>query len=462
MIGNDLVKYHNYMHGPVHYSADVATFPLSDWGITQQQKDIFIKSFPGASEDSFASQEHPFSGTMFIQGCVSAKGWLNDEGECVKLATRPITGCKKVEACGDHMRGPLHFSHQDLTIAKTLSTYDFRNAEVDFDVNKNTFKTVVCDWSYEFSNELHITPKNMKPGCVSTLRIIVPPDAPKSYIKLAFHPDMRWLNSRPIWVLQGFEAIISFECYGTRVRDVYCSYRERCNVVCTRWGDCNIAGLSGFDTEEGTDADLAKLLAAAVSGSDGSNPLSACYLPLQFIPWRDQCNTTNYFDVSSRDHVVKYMYDFKDYYDGDGGTRLWNVYEEVNEETGEMEEIKEWYYSGNQANMFDIILTRGSYAGFDVSPKPIVKVYRGEYTSFDSEPLSGDLIYDSSEVYDKDHPWVYTFPGSKKYSVKFDSTKSKQYIITLTNTQQVNKSTGTITVGCPFYYVAHRYAPVIN
>ncbi len=121
MVGKDAIKYHSLLHGPVHYTDNITQHhPASaEWMI-------------GSAEDDAASRERPFQGHMFIQGCVSAVGWLNSEGSCVRLATKQPP-CRGTLICGDHMEGHLHYSHITLT---DDDTYDFRNAEVSFALDK--------------------------------------------------------------------------------------------------------------------------------------------------------------------------------------------------------------------------------------------------------------------------------------------------------------------------------------
>ena len=443
MIGKDLVKYHNYIHGPVHYTESLDTFPLTDWGIP-------YRDFEGSSEDGLATKQEPFQGHMFIQGCVSAIGWLNDDGTCTKLATELPWPCRPVKVCGDHMRGALHFSHQTLTRFSELTSYDFRNAEVNFELNKDTFKTIVCDATIAYSQSLHIAPARISPGCVTTLRVIVPPDAPMSHVKLAFHPDLVWLTPKPIYVLKGFMCTISFECYGHRTRDVICSHREQCFEVCRPWGDCSLSALSGFDSEEGNEDDYYG--DRNLSGAE----LTGCYFPLEFTPWKHDCSTAYNYNLSG-DQLSSYMYDFKDYYDGDGGTRLWNISKIINRETNEYD--KEWYYSGNQANVFKIRINRQSVGGYNKPPAPVVRIYKGNYKTLHDTPLSADLLYDSSLPEDPDHPWVVYLPGEDSYAVKFTREGGTQYMISLSADKYYRFARGTVNVACPYYYKAYRYVP---
>ena len=205
----------------------------------------------GSAEDPAANRDRPFQGHMFIQGCVSAIGWLNKNGTCVKLATKQPP-CRGVLACGDHMQGHLHYSHITLTDS---DDYDFRNAEVSFALDKQTYKTVVCDFKRPFAGALHIAPQDIKPGCVSTLRIYVPEYARNGAVKLTFHPDLVWLNARPRLLPRGFIGIVSFESYGPHTRDVVCSYKEECFEICDETPFCPEAGLSGFDSFDGTETD---------------------------------------------------------------------------------------------------------------------------------------------------------------------------------------------------------------
>jgi len=443
MIGKDLVKYHNYIHGPVHYTESLETFPLTDWGLS-------ARDFTGSAEDGLASKTHPFQGHMFIQGCVSAVGWLSDDGECTKLATKLPWPCRPVKICGDHMRGALHFSHQELTRFSQLTSYDFRNAEINFDLDKDTFKTIVCDFSTSYGGELHVGPTNIKKGCVTTVKIVVPEDAPATHVKLAFHPDLVWLTPKPIYVLRGFMSIISFESYGTRTRDVICSHREQCYEVCEPWGECTLSADDGFEYQDGHEDD--RLDDKNTSGER----LSGCHYPLEFIPWRHDCNETYNYSVTGS-LSAQYMFDFKDYYNNDGGTRLWDISDEINPETNELD--KTWYYSGNRANVFKVKIVRAKASGYLENPGPVVKIYRGKYDTFHDTPLSADLLYDSSLPEDPLHPWVVYLPGEDSYAVKFDRSSGLQYVVTLSATELYGVANGSLTVSCPYYYIAYRYVP---
>jgi hypothetical protein len=267
-------------------------------------------------------------------------------------------------------------------------------------------------------------------------------------------------------VIRGIEAIISFESYGSRTADVVCSHRERCVEVCERWGSCSLTGVSGFESFEGTEKDILKewksnggsLSGTSLSGF--SDALSGCNLPMDFIPWKSDCGFTYNYDLSGA-LSARYMFDFSDYYDGDGGTRLWNISKTLNRITNEYDP-PEWYYSGNQANMFSMHVKPGELIGYPQSPSPNVKIFKGNYKNIDAVPLSGDLIYDSTLGDDPEHPWVYHFLGSPNYSVKFTRDGGQQYLIVLECDNLDPRTVGKITTQCPFYYIAYRYIPKLN
>jgi hypothetical protein len=438
MIGRDLVKYHNYMHGPVHYTDSLSTFyttPIS-------------AIIPGSSEDPQASQSSPFQGNMFIQGCISAVGWLDDDGTCTKLATTAITGCRPIGICGDHMQGPLHYSHQTLTDTPELTGYDFRNAEVNFDLDKDTFKTVVCDFTRPFSRTLHIAPTRIKPGCVSTLRIVVPPHATSTYIKTVFHPDLVWLNYRPTYVAKGFIAIISFESYGSRTADVVCAYREQCYEVC-KPERCTLSGGTGFESFIGVET-------GAPSGSNITNQLTGCFQPLVFQPWVDDCNVTYTYTLTSS-QSRSYLYNFKDYYTESGGTRRWRWTGETSDETGEP--IGEWYYTDERTNIFMFRLTPVMVANQTTPPPSVLKIYRGNYSDRSSPVLPEECIYNSASALSPDDPFITRINNTDQYAVRFDRTYASQYMFTVEAPPPYVEVSGRLLVNCPKRYVASRYVP---
>jgi len=309
----------------------------------------------------------------------------------------------------------------------------------------------VCDAKTSYARALHIAPSSIKPGCVSTLKIVVPPDSPISHVKLAFHPDLVWLTPKPIYVLKGFISIISFESYGIRTRDVICSHREQCFEVCRPWGECSLSGLSGFKTEYGHEDDN-------LGGRNrNNNPLSGCYYPLEFEAWEHVCGDTYNYSLSTQTLSAIYMYDFRDYYAGDGSTRLWNISKTINPETNELD--KEWYDTGPQANMFKVKILPSRVPGYSAPPPPILQIYKGSYSSMYSQPKTSDLIYDSSLPEDPEHEWVTFLPGEDSYAVKFTRSGGVQYLIKLVLPPDHPYLPGKIKVSCPFKYIAYRYVP---
>ena len=64
MAGN--IRFHNKFHAYTHY-----TDP--------------IEGIPDSALDPIASQDFPFLGNMYVAGCLSARGWLDEDGECHKF-----------------------------------------------------------------------------------------------------------------------------------------------------------------------------------------------------------------------------------------------------------------------------------------------------------------------------------------------------------------------------------------
>lgn len=446
MIGKDLVKYHNYVHGPVHYTTSVdaiGTPELSAYGLRP------IPGLSGSAEDNLASQQQPFLGHMFIQGCVSASGWLNDDGQCVKLAkVQPPSGCNRgVGVCGDHMKGALHMSHIVLTDNPALTGYDFRNGEISFALDKSTFKTVSINYDRPFSGALHIQPTMIKPGCVSTIKFVFPDDVPNGNCKLTFHPGMKWLTDRPTYVNQQFPGFLSLESYGNTVEDVYCSYREQCFVTCPE-PECSLSGLSGFDTIDGDeDTDFSSLSTEAASG---------CPTILKFIPWIDTCGDTHTYDLSADQHKRLY-FRFDDFYDDDGGTRLWNWTGEKDAITGFP--IGHWYYNNSGVNHFRFKYVPETLPGEWEPTHPKIFLYRGRYEKR-GDPLEwDDVIYDNQFDLEEDDPWILYLPLEKEYVVRYTRDYGTRYIFDIVCPPNKDQIKGTFHVTCPSRYIASRYVP---
>ena len=457
MIGKDLVKYHNYVHSPMHYTTSVdaiGTPLLSAYGLSTTAKltafgDTKITELSGSATDYLASQESPFLGHMFIQGCVSASGWLSDDGTCVKLAkVQPPSGCNRgVDLCGDHMKGALHMSHLNLTTNPDLTGYDFRNGEINLALDKSTFKTVMIDFKRPFSSVLHIQPTNIKPGCVSTIRFVFPGTMPKGYCKLTFHPGMKWLTNRPTYVTKDFSGYISLESYGDTVDDVYCSFREECFIECPE-PVCRTEGLSGFDTIDG-DEDTSF---AALSTQE----LSGCPEVLKFIPWVDDCNVTYTYELTSgAEH--RFYYRFDDFYFDEGGTRLWEWTGEKDAITGIP--IGHWYYSESGVNHFRFKTVDKKYSTEWVPNTPTIKIYRGDYNDKTDTPILSTLIYNSNEILREDDPLVTYLPLEKEHAVKFTKESGSRYLVRVICPPSKDGVKGTFKMTCPFRYIASRYVP---
>lgn len=194
MAGN--IRFHNKFHAYTHYTDPVP-------------------GIPDSAMDPIASKEFPFLGNMYVAGCLSARGWLDDDGECKRFLWDPDPlDCRPVQICGDHMQGALHYSHVDYY---KLPNFSPENLEIDFKVD--TFKTIVCD-----SDMYHIMPVSLSAGCVTSTRFINP--SANGTVSLAFHPWLRWLNPRPCILSAGEQAILSMTSFSTMLSDVTCIWKE--------------------------------------------------------------------------------------------------------------------------------------------------------------------------------------------------------------------------------------------
>ena len=447
MIGKDLVKYHSQIHGPVHYTDALASY----YGLSGNPPlPPRFEGISGDTRDGGASKQDPFQGHMFIQGCVSAIGWLNDAGECTKLAKTQRTGCRPIQICGDHMRGPLHFSHRNLTLD---SSYDYRNAEVSFQLDRDTFKTVVVYSNRQWSNALHITPTNIKPGCVSTLRVYVAPTSTSPFVKITFHPDLVWLTRRPIIIMRGFEGTVSFESYGDTTENVVCAYKERCLETCpSEIGPCSAAGLSGFDSRDGHEDDPTESFGRSSTGQ----ALTGCRPPLRFVPWYDDCGSSYSYSLTAGEERTLY-YRFDDYYSGDGGTRLWDW-------TGEQDKITDipegdWYYSGPNVNYFDFNVNPTRVPDYNSPPPPHVQIFK-DHTSLSARtmtPLLSTIIYDSIPGVTPDDPLITYLPVEDTYAVKFIRSGGTRYMVKIRCPDGTPLVEGNFIMTCPDLLLAHRY-----
>ena len=194
MAGN--IRFHNKFHAYTHYTDPVP-------------------GIPGSAKDPIASQEFPFLGNMYVAGCLSARGWLDDEGVCRKFLFEEDLDCRKVKICGDHMEGALHYSHVNYN---TTINYDPARCEIDF--LRDTFKTIVCD-----APAYHIMPTSLSAGCVTSVRFINP--SANGDVDLAWHPDLSWLNPRPCILSAGEEAILSMTSFSHNLSNVVCVWKER-------------------------------------------------------------------------------------------------------------------------------------------------------------------------------------------------------------------------------------------
>jgi hypothetical protein len=194
MAGN--IRFHNKFHAYTHYTDPVP-------------------GIPDSAMDPIASKEFPFLGHMYVAGCLSARGWLDDDGVCRKFLYDPEPiDCRPVKICGDHMEAALHYSHVDYY---SLSSFDPLRLEIDFNIH--TFKTILCD-----SSEYHIMPVSLSAGCVTSTRFINP--SANGHVDLAFHPYLQWLNPRPCILSAGEEAILSMTSYSQSLCDVVCIWKE--------------------------------------------------------------------------------------------------------------------------------------------------------------------------------------------------------------------------------------------
>lgn len=195
MAGN--IRFHNKFHAYTHYTDPVP-------------------GLPGSAMDPIASKEAPFLGNMYVAGCLSARGWLDDDGICRKfLFDAEPTICRPAVICGDHMEGALHYSH---TTYSDLSTFDPLRLEIDF--NQDTFKTINCT-----TNEYHIMPVSLSAGCVTSTRFVNP--SANGEVNLAFHPHMQWLCARPCILSGGDEAILSMTAFDHTLSGVTCVWKTR-------------------------------------------------------------------------------------------------------------------------------------------------------------------------------------------------------------------------------------------
>lgn len=194
MAGN--IRFHNKFHAYTHYTDPVP-------------------GIPGSAMDPIASAEFPFLGNLYVAGCLSAHGWLDDDGTCRKFLFEEEPGCRKVKICGDHMEGALHYSHVNYN---TTLNYDPKRLEVDF--QEDTFKTITCDES-----EYHIMPVSLSAGCVTSVRFMNP--SANGDVDLAWHPHMTWMCRRPCILSAGEEAILSMTSFSNTLSSVVCIWKER-------------------------------------------------------------------------------------------------------------------------------------------------------------------------------------------------------------------------------------------
>ena len=195
MAGN--VRFHNKFHAYTHY-----TDPIS--------------GIPDSATDPIASKEFPFLGNMYVAGCLSARGWLDEDGTCRKFLYDPDPiACRPVRICGDHMEGALHYSHVDYN---NTQIYDPKRLEIDF--KQHTFKTIICD-----ENEYHIMPVSLSAGCVTSTRFVNP--SSNGGVDLAWHPHLLWLCRRPCYLSAGEEAILSMTSFSNTLSSVVCLWKER-------------------------------------------------------------------------------------------------------------------------------------------------------------------------------------------------------------------------------------------
>ena len=194
MAGN--IRFHNKFHAYTHYTDPVP-------------------GIPDSAMDPIASKEFPFLGNMYVAGCLSARGWLDEDGTCRKFLYDPEPiDCRPVKICGDHMEGALHYSHVNYY---NLTSFDPLRLEIDFNVD--TFKTIICD-----TNEYHIMPVSLSAGCVTSTRFINP--SANGHVDLAFHPHLQWLNPRPCILSAGEQAILSMTSFSQTLCDVVCIWKE--------------------------------------------------------------------------------------------------------------------------------------------------------------------------------------------------------------------------------------------
>lgn len=432
MVGPDATRYHSQLHGAVHYTDSITLHHATSAAWMQ-----------GSAEDDAASRERPFQGHMFIQGCVSAIGWLNSEGTCVRLAKNKPP-CRGVSICGDHMQGHLHYSHITLT---DNDNYDFRNAEVSFDLDKQTYKTVVCNFDRPFARALHINPQKIKPGCVSTMRIQVPKEAKGGSVKLTFHPDLVWLTNRPRLISRGFIGILSFESYGHRTEDVVCSYKEQCFEFCDETLHCAESGLSGIDTFDGTETD-------APSGLNYTNSTSGCWAPLQFEPWVDDCGKTHTYELSTGQSIT-YYYNFDDYHTGETGTRLWKW-----DRSDKQNPVGESYITGPNVNRFNFKITPLDVPNRNRPPLPALSAAKGNYISRENRINPDTVIYDtlSADMYGDDHVVQY-IEQEDVYITTFTRDQGTRYLFTLRCPDDQPLVRGRFKVSCPELVIRYRYYP---
>lgn len=195
MAGN--IRFHNKFHAYTHYTDPIA-------------------GIPDSATDPIASKEFPFLGNMFVAGCLSARGWLDDDGTCRKfLFESEEANCRPAKICGDHMEGALHYSHIDYN-----THINYKPLQLEIDFTQDTFKTITCD-----ASDYHIMPVSLSAGCVTSTRFINP--SSNGDVELAFHPLLMWLNPRPCILSAGDEAILSMTSFSNNLSNVACVWKTR-------------------------------------------------------------------------------------------------------------------------------------------------------------------------------------------------------------------------------------------
>jgi hypothetical protein len=136
----------------------------------------------------------------------------------------PDLDLRYINLTGDHMAGPLHYSHDTNIDYGTIpaNAVDF---DIDISFDNKTFQTLRV---YRTDVVHNIKLQNPGNGKITSIRLI---NMASGSIKVKFPPEYRFLSTYHGIINEGYSGIFSFTSFGNRDCDIYCAQAFECTPV---------------------------------------------------------------------------------------------------------------------------------------------------------------------------------------------------------------------------------------